>query len=79
MSCASRERKEWEDPTMHAVPSWEPARAAPPPNYFGKLPPPQRGGGEEDDSATNCSRQMARHILTYTNRDAWKTYEIRVV
>jgi hypothetical protein len=46
-SCASRDKKAWEDPTMQAVPSWEPARAAPPPNYFGKLPPPQQGGQED--------------------------------
>lgn len=61
---------------MHAVPSWEPARAAPAPNYFGNLPPPQRGGGDEEDAVKAFSaivtipfRFPLQHILTYTNRE----------
>ena len=46
----SYKKEDLDDTSMESY--WPSARAAPAPNYFGKLPPPQRGGEEEDEKAT---------------------------
>ena len=48
--------EELAETSLNTTRGWEPARAAPPPNPFGKLPPPSRGGGEEDAASAKFFR-----------------------